>query len=79
MSFLLFLLKSINFEIIFIHMNSIKNKFASLTQKKTNKKNYQKKLNKLSLVKSMIIGKKILAGRNNSRKITVRHIGGVHK
>lgn len=39
----------------------------------------KKKLNKISLIKSMTIGKKNLAGRNSSGKITVRHIGGGHK
>ena len=70
--------KSMNFEIIFIYMNSIKSKFTSLTQKKLINLS-KKKLNKISLIKSMIIGKKNVAGRNNSGKITVRHIGGGHK
>ncbi len=59
-------------------MNSIKSKFTSLTQKKLINLS-KKKLNKISLIKSMIIGKKNVAGRNNSGKITVRHIGGGHK
>jgi large subunit ribosomal protein L2 len=70
--------KSMNFEIIFIYMSSIKNKFTSLTQKKLINLS-KKKLNKISLIKSMTIGKKNVAGRNNSGKITVRHIGGGHK
>ena len=70
--------KSMNFEIIFIYMSSIKNKFTSLTQKKLINLS-KKKLNKVSLIKSMTIGKKNMAGRNDSGKITVRHIGGGHK
>lgn len=59
-------------------MNSIKNKFTSLNQKKLINLS-KKKLNKISLIKNMIVGKKNVAGRNNSGKITVRHIGGGHK
>ena len=70
--------KSMDFEIIFIYMNSIRSKFTSLTQKKLMNLS-KKKLNKISLIKSIAIGKKNLAGRNNSGKITVRHIGGGHK
>ena len=70
--------KSMNFEIIFIYMNSIKSKFTSLTQKKLINLS-KKKLNKIASIKNMTIGKKNGAGRNNSGKITVRHIGGGHK
>ena len=59
-------------------MNLIKNKLTSLTQKKLiflSKKN----LNKTFLIKSLIIGNKNMAGRNNSGKITVHHKGGGHK
>lgn len=59
-------------------MSSTRSKFTSLAQKKLislSKKN----LNKVSLIKSMTMGKKNLAGRNNSGKITVRHVGGGHK
>ncbi len=59
-------------------MTSRRNKFTSLTQKKIMNLS-KKKLNKISLIKSMTIGKKNLAGRNSSGKITVRHIGGGHK
>jgi len=59
-------------------MDSIKSKFTSLTQKKLINLS-KKKLNKVSLVKSLILGKKNTAGRNNSGKITVRHKGGGHK
>lgn len=59
-------------------MNSTQNKFTSLTQKKL--VNLSKnRLSKAPLVKSMVIGKKNTAGRNNSGKITVRHKGGGHK
>jgi len=51
-------------------MDSIKSKFSSTTQKK---------LNKVPLIKSMIIGKKNVAGKNNSGKITIYHKGGGHK
>lgn len=67
-----------NFEIIFIYMNSIKNEFTSLNQKKLINLS-RKKLSKISLIKNMTVGKKNVAGRNNSGKITVRHIGGGHK
>ena len=59
-------------------MDSIKSKFTSLTQKKLINLS-KKKLNKVSLVKGLILGKKNTAGRNNSGKITVRHKGGGHK
>lgn len=59
-------------------MNSIKSKFTSLTKKKLINLS-KKKLNKISLIKNKITGKKNLAGRNDSGKITVRHIGGGHK
>ena len=48
-------------------MNSIKNKLTLLTKKK---------LKKVPLIKSMIVGKKNMAGKNNSGKITVSHKGG---
>merc|ERR1712194_917253 len=51
-------------------MNSIKNKLTLLTKKK---------LKKVPLIKSMIVGKKNMAGKNNSGKITVSHKGGGHK
>lgn len=51
-------------------MNSTKNKFFLLAKKK---------LKKNPLIKSMIIGKKNKAGRNNTGKITIRHKGGGHK
>jgi large subunit ribosomal protein L2 len=51
-------------------MNPIKNKFTLLTKKK---------LNKIPLIKNMIIGKKNIAGKNNSGKITISHKGGGHK
>ena len=74
--------KSMNFlkafEIIFIYMNSIKSKFTSLTQKKLINLS-RKKLNKVSLVKNLILGKKNIAGRNSFGKISVRHKGGGHK
>jgi len=74
--------KSMNFlkafEIIFIYMNSIKSKFTSLTQKKLINLS-RKKLNKVSLVKNLILGKKNVAGRNSFGKISVRHKGGGHK
>jgi len=66
------------FEIIFIYMNSIKSKFTSLTQKKLINLS-RKKLNKVSLVKNLILGKKNVAGRNSFGKISVRHKGGGHK
>ena len=59
-------------------MDSIKSKFTSLTQKKLINLS-KKKLNKVSLVKGLILGKKNTAGRTNSGKITVRHKGGGHK
>lgn len=74
--------KSMNFlkafEIIFIYMNSIKSKFTSLTQKKLINLS-RKKLNKVSLVKNLILGEKNMAGRNSFGKISVRHKGGGHK
>lgn len=53
-------------------MKSIKTKFkfTSLTQKK---------LNRVPIIKNMIIGKKNKAGKNNFGKITVYHKGGGHK
>jgi len=66
------------FEIIFIYMNSIKSKFTSLTQKKLINLS-RKKLNKVSLVKNLILGKKNVAGQNSFGKISVRHKGGGHK
>lgn len=39
----------------------------------------RKKLGKTFLVKSMLVGKKNVAGRNSSGKITVHHKGGGHK
>ena len=59
-------------------MNLIKTKFTSLTQKKLINLS-KKKLNKTPLIKSIIIGKKNVAGRNSSGKITVHHKGGGHK
>lgn len=59
-------------------MNIIKSKFTSLTQKKLIHLS-KKKLNKISLIKNMIIGGKNVAGRNSSGKITVHHKGGGHK
>ena len=59
-------------------MKSIKSKFTLLTQKKLINLS-KKKLNKISLIKNMIIGKKNVAGKNNSGKITVHHKGGGHK
>lgn len=59
-------------------MNSIKSKFTSLTQKKLINLS-RKKLNKVSLVKNLILGKKNIAGRNSFGKISVRHKGGGHK
>lgn len=59
-------------------MKSIKNKFTSLTQEILTKLS-EKKLKTTSLIKNMIIGKKNVAGRNNSGKITVYHKGGGHK
>lgn len=67
-----------DFEIIFIYMNSTKSEFSSLTQKKLVNLS-KKKLNKISLIKSKTTGKKNVAGKNNSGKITVRHMGGGHK
>ena len=59
-------------------MNSTQNKFTSSTQKKL--VNLSKnRLSKTPLIKSMIMGKKNTAGRNNSGKITIRHKGGGHK
>ena len=59
-------------------MNLINTKFTSLTQKKLINLS-KKKLNKTPLIKSIIIGKKNVAGRNSSGKITVHHKGGGHK
>ena len=59
-------------------MNSIKSKFTSSTQKKLINLS-RKKLNKVPLIKNMIIGKKNVAGKNNSGKITVCHKGGGQK
>ena len=59
-------------------MKSTKSKFTLLTQKKLINLS-KKKLNKISLIKNMIIGKKNVAGKNNSGKITVHHKGGGHK
>jgi len=59
-------------------MSSNKSKFTSLTQKSLIALS-KKKLKKTSLVKNMLIGKKNVAGRNNSGKITVHHKGGGHK
>lgn len=59
-------------------MNTIKSNFTSLTQKKIVSLS-KKKLNKVSLVKNMIVGKKNVAGKNSSGKITVYHKGGGHK
>lgn len=67
-----------NFEIIFIYMNSTKSELTSLTQKKLINLS-KKKLSKISLIKSKTTGKKNVAGRSSSGKITVRHIGGGHK
>lgn len=67
-----------NFEIIFIYMNSTKSELTSLTQKKLINLS-KKKLSKVSLIKSKTTGKKNVAGRSSSGKITVRHIGGGHK
>ena len=59
-------------------MNLIKNKFTSLTQKKLISLS-KKKLNKIPLIKNIIIGRKNASGRNNYGKITVYHKGGGHK
>lgn len=59
-------------------MNVIENKFIALTQKKLIKLS-RKNLNKVPLIKSMIKGKKNIAGKNNSGKITVYHKGSGHK
>ncbi len=59
-------------------MNSTKSEFTSLTQKKLINLS-KKKLSKISLIKSKATGKKNVAGRNSSGKITVRHLGGGHK
>ena len=59
-------------------MNSTKSELTSLTQKKLINLS-KKKLSKISLIKSKTTGKKNVAGRSSSGKITVRHIGGGHK
>jgi len=59
-------------------MNLKKSKFSALTQKKLTNLS-KKKLNKIPLIKNIIIGKKNVSGRNNSGKITVYHKGGGHK
>ena len=59
-------------------MNSIKNKFTSSTQKKLINLS-KKKLSNAPLIKQKVVGKKNVAGRNSSGKITVRHKGGGHK
>jgi hypothetical protein len=51
-------------------MNVLENKFTALTQKKLIKLS-RKNLNKVPLIKNMIKGKKNVAGKNNSGKITV--------
>ena len=51
-------------------MNSTKNKFTFLIKKK---------LKKIPLIKNMTKGKKSIAGKNNSGKITIRHRGNGHK
>lgn len=59
-------------------MNVIKKKSFFSTQNKTialSKINW----NKAPLIKKMIKGRKNVAGRNNSGKITVFHRGGGHK
>ena len=59
-------------------MSSIKSKFTSLTQKKLINLS-KKKLNKVSLIKNLTVGRKNVAGKNSFGKITVRHKGGGHK
>ena len=59
-------------------MDSIKSKFTSLTQKKLINLS-KKKLNKVSLIKNLTVGRKNVAGKNSFGKITVRHKGGGHK
>lgn len=59
-------------------MNLIKANFSLSTQKK--KKIISKvNWNKTPFIKKMIIGRKNLAGKNNSGKITISHKGGGHK
>jgi len=59
-------------------MSSNKSKFSSLTPKSLISVS-RKKLNTTSLIKNMLIGKKNVAGKNNSGKITVYHKGGGQK
>lgn len=59
-------------------MPTIKSKFTSLTQKKLINIS-RKTLKKIPLIKNMVVGKKNLAGRNATGKITVYHKGGGHK
>ena len=44
-----------------------------------NNKKKKKNLNKIPLIKNMVIGTKNVAGKNSSGKITVYHKGGGHK
>lgn len=59
-------------------MDLIKTKFSSSTQKKMNKLS-KIGLNKIPFIKQKLIGKKNVAGKNNSGKITIYHKGGGHK
>lgn len=59
-------------------MSLIKNRCTSLTKKKLINLS-KKKLNKIPLIKSLILGQKNTAGKNNFGKITVYHKGGGHK
>ena len=67
-----------NFEIIFIYMNSTKSELTSLTQKKLINLS-KKKLSKISLIKSKTTGKKNVAGRNNFGKIKEGHKKSINK
>lgn len=59
-------------------MTTLKSKLSSTTQKKLINLS-KKKLNKVPLIKNRIMGKKNVAGKNTSGKITVYHKGGGHK
>ena len=59
-------------------MNQIKTKFRSLTQTKLINLR-KKRVNKNFSIKSMVVGKKNMAGKNSSGKITVFHRGNGHK
>ena len=59
-------------------MTTLKSKLSSTTQRKLINLS-KKKLNKVPLIKNRIMGKKNVAGKNTSGKITVYHKGGGHK